>query len=199
MKLKSTHLNRFLIALLLISTPIASCIAQETTINTAYGKTLNLGLGIGGYAGYYGYAGQTLPVLHLNYEFDVAKDFTLAPFISYYSFSRRYYYGNNSLNHPYKNYTYREVVIPIGAKGTYYFDNILNANSKWDFYLASSLGFAIVSRSWDNDYYGDKNYFRHGNSLFLDFHIGTEYHLSKRVGLFLDLSTGVSTIGLAIH
>ncbi|MBK7683484.1 MAG: hypothetical protein IPJ26_13925 [Bacteroidetes bacterium] len=67
------------------------------------------------------------------------------------------------------------------------------------FYLASSLGFAIVSRSWDNDYYGDKNYFRHGNSLFLDFHIGTEYHLSKRVGLFLDLSTGVSTLGLAIH
>lgn len=110
-----------------------SCFAQETTQNNSYGKTLNLGLGIGGYAGYYGYAGRTLPVLHLNYELDVAKDFTLAPFISYYSFSRNYYYGNNSLNHPFKNYTYREVVVPIGVKGTYYFDDILNANSKWDF------------------------------------------------------------------
>lgn len=197
-KIKLMKISLLLIVLLTISN-FTPCNAQETTQNNSYGKTLNLGLGIGGYAGYYGYAGRTLPVLHLNYELDVAKDFTLAPFISYYSFSRRYYYGNSSLNHPYKNYTYREVVIPIGVKGTYYFDDILNANSKWDFYLASSLGFAIVSRSWDNDYYGDKNYFRSGNSLFLDFHIGTEYHLSKRVGLFLDLSTGVSTLGLAIH
>jgi hypothetical protein len=35
--------------------------------------------------------------------------------------------------------------------------------------------------------------------LFLDLHLGAEYHLNNRVGLFLDLSTGVSTIGLAIH
>lgn len=199
MKLKSTQLNKFLTALLLISSPIASCIAQETTINTAYGKTINVGIGIGGYAGYYGYSNQTMPVLNLNYEIDVAKNFTLAPFISYYSFSRSRYYGNNSQNHPYKNYTYREVVIPIGVKGTYYFDDILQANSRWDFYLASSIGFAIVDRSWDSDYYGEKNYYRHGSSLFFDFHIGTEYHLTKNVGVFLDFSTGVSTIGLAIR
>jgi hypothetical protein len=30
-------------------------------------------------------------------------------------------------------------------------------------------------------------------------HVGAEYHLSRKVGLFLDLSTGVSTLGLAFH
>ncbi|MBK7967174.1 MAG: hypothetical protein IPK10_19140 [Bacteroidetes bacterium] len=166
MQRKPTSSNKFLTAILLINLFSLPCYSQENTINNSYGNTLNLGLGIGGYAGYYSYSGQTLPVLNINYEIDVAKDFTLAPFISYYSFSRSRYYGNNSQNHPYKNYTYREVVIPIGAKGTYYFDEILQANKRWDFYLASSIGFAIVNRSWDSDYYGDKNYYRHGTLYF---------------------------------
>ncbi len=162
-----------------------------------YGNTLNLGLGIGGRYGYYGYASRSLPVLHLNYEFDVAKNFTLAPFISFSSFTNDYYWGNN--NNPYRNYTYRETIIPIGLKGSYYFDDLLKANKKWDFYLAGSLGFAIINQSWDNGFNGDKNYYRGGSPLFLDLHIGTEYHFNSKLGAFLDLSSGVSTIGLAIH
>jgi hypothetical protein len=34
------------------------------------------------------------------------------------------------------NYYYHETIIPIGVKGTYYFDQIFNANSDWDFYMA---------------------------------------------------------------
>lgn len=170
---------------------------QETTGAEKHGKTLNLGLGIGGYSGYYSYVGRSLPVFNINYEFDVAKNFTLAPFISFYSYTNSYYWGNK--NYPYRYYTYRETVIPIGCKGTYYFDELLKAGSKWDFYLSGSLGFAIVNASWDRDYYGDKNYYRRGSSLFFDFHVGTEYHFNNHLGAFLDLSTGVSTIGLAIH
>jgi len=173
--------------------------AQEKAPAEKYGKTLNLGLGIGGYSGYYGYVGRSLPVFHINYEFDVAKNFTLAPFLSFYSYRNGYYWGNNNKNYPYKFYYYHETVIPIGGKGTYYFDDLLKANSKWDFYLAGSLGFAIVNSSWDSDYYGDRDYYNHGTSLFLDLHIGTEYHFNNHLGAFLDLSTGVSTIGLAIH
>ncbi|PKP02219.1 MAG: hypothetical protein CVU11_12600 [Bacteroidetes bacterium HGW-Bacteroidetes-6] len=158
--------------------------AQTTSSGESYGKTLNVGLGIGGYYGYYSYVGQTMPVFHLDYEFDVANNFTLAPFVTFYS---------------YRNRDYRETVIPIGGKGTYYFDQILNANSNWDFYLAGSLGFAIVNVAWDSDYYGDHDYYNRGNPMFFDFHIGTEYHFNSRLGIFLDLSTGVSTIGLAIH
>lgn len=181
-----------ILLLFLQSISISKVSAQEE-----FGHTLNLGLGVGGYSGYYNYIGHTLPVFHINYEFNVAKNFTLAPFISFYSYNRSYYWGDN--NHPYRYYNYRQTVIPVGLKGTYYFDNLLHANSKWDFYLAGSLGFAIVSSSWDDDYYGDKNYYHGPSSLYLDLHIGTEFHITNRLGLFLDLSTGVSTFGIAIH
>ena len=138
-----------------------------------------------------------MPVLHADYELDVARNFTLAPFISFYSYSNNYYWGNK--NYPSGYYYNRVTVVPIGVKGTYYFDQLLEANSKWDFYLAGSLGFAIVNSRWENGYYGDRNYYRRASPLYLDLHAGTEYHLSNRVGVFLDLSTGVSTVGIAIH
>lgn len=175
------------LAILLCSFVQLDAVAQEK-----HGSTLNLGVGIGGYGGYYKYANRTLPVFNINYEFDVAKRFTLAPFISFSTFSNGY--RNNNYN-----YTYRESVIPIGLKGTYYFDDLLQASSKWDFYLAGSLGFAIVNSRWEDSYDGDRDYYRRGNPLFLDLHIGTEYHFNNRIGAFLDLSTGVSTIGIAIH
>jgi len=149
-----------------------------------YGHTLNLGIGIG-YYGYYHHAGRTLPVIDLNYEFDVARNFTLAPFVSLYSY-------REDEKH------YRETIIPVGVKGTYYFDQALNAGSDWDFYLGGSLGFAIKTSTWDDGYSGE-TYYQNVSPLYLNFHLGTEYHLSNKVGLFLDLSTGVSTIGLAIH
>lgn len=164
---------------------------------SSYGKVLNLGIGVGGYSGYYGYVGRSVPVFHVDYEFDVAKNFTLAPFLSFYRYSNEYYWGNN--NNPSRYYSYTETVVPVGVKGTYYFDELLKANERWDFYLGGSLGLALVNSSWDDGYYGDKNYYRKGSSLFLDLHIGTEFHINKRIGLFADISTGVSTIGLAIH
>lgn len=161
-----------------------SLLAQNNNYPEKYGRTLNLGVGIGGYSGYYGYIGRSLPVVHLNYEFDVARSLTLAPFITFYS-----YRGDH----------YRETVIPIGLKGTFYFDQLLKANSKWDFYLAGSLGFAVVNSRWDNDYNGNRDDWHNPGALFLDVHIGAEYHISSELGLFLDLSNGVSTFGIAIH
>lgn len=176
---------------------VLCALRANMSAQSSYGKTLNLGLGVG----YYGYVNHSIGVLHANYEFDVAKNFTLAPFISYYSYRNDYYWGNK--NYPYRYYRYRETVVPIGVKGTYYFDDILNANSKWDFYLAGSLGVAFVHTRWDSDYYGDKyvyrNNYRGSTPLYLDVHIGAEYHLNDKLGLFLDLSSGVSTFGLSIH
>jgi hypothetical protein len=157
--------------------------AEKHHYSESHGNTLNLGLGIGGYSGYYGYVGHSLPVFNINYEFGVARNFTLAPFATFYTYHDNYY---------------RETVIPIGGKGTYYFDQMLGASSDWDFYLAGSLGFAIVNTAWDNGYYQDSSY-HSVDPLFLDLHVGAEYHLSHKVGLFLDLSSGVSTIGLAFH
>ncbi len=158
-----------------------------------YGNTLNLGVGVG----YYGYIHNNVPVIHANYEFDVARNFTLAPFITYFSYKNHYYWGN--ANYEYRNYYYTQTVIPIGLKGSYYFDQLLRAGSKWDFYLAGSLGYVYRKTTWDNDYYGDR-YVEHGTSgLYLDIHVGTEFHLNNKLGLFLDLSSGISTFGLAVH
>jgi hypothetical protein len=178
------NMKRFTFSLLLLLLLAGTNLsAQNNSYSERYGHTLNLGLGVGGYAGYYGYVNQSVPVFHINYEFDVARNFTLAPFATFFTYHRNYY---------------QETVIPIGGKGTYYFDQILGANQNWDFYLAGSLGFSLVRTSWDNGYYQDNTY-KGANPVFLDLHIGAEYHLSQKIGLFLDLSTGVSTIGLAFH
>jgi len=183
-------------SLCLLSTYTGTLNAQETAVPSgeSYGNTLNLGVGVG----YYGYVGHSMPVMHFDYEFQVANNFTLAPFATFYSYSNYYYWGNP--NNAYRNYAYRTTVIPVGAKGSYYFDQILNAGSNWDFYLAGSLGFAFRKTTWENGYYGETTVVQHSASgLYLDGHIGAEYHLSDRLGLFLDLSSGVSTFGIGLH
>lgn len=172
--------------------------AQDKGSGEKFGRVLNLGAGIG----YYGYVGRTIPVIMINYEFDVAKNFTLAPFIGVYSYRNYYYWGNPGKPHwdpSYRQYHYRETAVPVGIKGSYYFDPLLGAGDKWDFYAAGSLGFVFRSVTWDNDYYGDRRAYQSASPLYLSLHVGTEYHLTENAGLFLDLSTGVSTFGLAIH
>lgn len=179
-----THLRILVLTTILISTVLNG---QEK-----YGKTLNLGLGIG----YYGYA-YAAPALSFNYEFDVFENFTVAPFLGISSYRGYYYWGD--YNAPYKSYRYRETVIPIGAKGSYYFDSLLEADEKWDFYAALSLGVVFRTYSWESGYYGDKTFRNYRSPIFANLHIGAEYHVSQKAGLFLDLSTGYSTVGLALH
>lgn len=181
--------NLFPIVLLLLSMYGGVASAQTPASSSeSFGNTLNIGLGIG----YYGYVGHTMPVVSLNYEFNVVPNFTLAPFVTVYSY-RNYRYWSNY------NYYYRQTVIPVGVKGTYYFDRLLHAGSRWDFYGAGSLGLAIRSTTWENGYDGETVVTRGATGLYLDAHLGVEYHASRQVGLFLDVSTGLSTFGLAIH
>ena len=169
-------------------------VIEENPANEKYGKTLNLGVGIG----YYGYIGSTVPVGTMNFEFDVANHFTLAPFVGIYSYQRSYYWGNPNKD-DFRYYHYRETAVPVGIKGTYYFDKLFHANAKWDFYAAGSVGFVFRSVTWESGYYGDQYAYRSASPLYLDAHIGAEYHMTKKVGMFLDLSTGVSTFGFAFH
>jgi hypothetical protein len=179
-----------IIAMLLLA--VSHSMAQKNK-SEQFGGALNLGVGLG----YYGYVGHSTPVLHADYELAVGRNFTLAPFIAYYSYQNYNYWGDP--HNAYRDYSYRETVVPMGLKGTYYFDRLLGAGPRWDFYLAGSLGFALRTTTWENGYYGSTTVHDGPSALFLDLHVGTEYHLSKKAGLFLDLSTGVSTIGLSIH
>jgi len=169
--------------------------ASRTIAQESYGHTLNAGLGVG----YYGYHGYATPALNVNYEFDVAKNFTLAPFISAYGYHNDYYWGDpHDPRYPYRYYRYRETVIPVGVKGSYYFDQLFDANEKWDFYLAASLGYTFRKAYWEDNYYGP-HVVTTDSYLYLDGHIGAEYHATQKLGIYLDLSTGMSTVGLAVH
>src|SRR5882672_3802332 len=77
---------------------------KNTSPSESYGNTLNLGLGIG----YYGYVGHSMPVVHADYEFNVARNFTLAPFITVFSYNNNYYWGDQK--NPYRYYSYRQTV-----------------------------------------------------------------------------------------
>jgi len=179
-------MKKLTIILALILITLGSVLSAQDRFQSSerFGGALNLGIGIGGYSGYYGNIGHTLPVLNVNYELGIVRNFTLAPFLTLYSYTD----GN-----------YNSLVTPIGVKGTYYFDQLLHAGPRWDFYAAGSLGLALVTTTWNPAYTGSRNYYTSANPLYVDFHVGTEFHLSNVVGLFLDLSTGVSTIGIAIH
>ena len=166
--------------------------AQERVFPEKYGQTLNLGAGIG----YMGFIGRTVGVLNMDVEFDAARNFTLAPFAKFYTYSRGYFWG--SKGSPYRYYMYRATVIPLGVKGSYYFDELLRAPAAWDFYGAGSLGFTVASAAWEKDYSGDLKAFPGPRPLFIDIHAGAEYKFG-RAGVFFDLSTGVSTIGLGLH
>ncbi len=198
-KFSKENLNKTIIftLLFLLSFTSNKMYGQETSSGgEKFGKTLNLGLGIG----YYGYVGHSMPVVHADFEIDVAKNFTIAPFITYYSYQNYSYWGDyNNPKYPYRYYSYRQTVIPIGIKGSYYFDQLLGAGPKWDFYLAGSLGFAIRNTIWENGYNGETRVSHGTSSAYFDLHIGTEYHINNHIGLFLDLSSGISTFGLGIH
>lgn len=183
------HIFTFLLFFLAIHTPLS---AQKST-GEQYGNTLNLGVGVG----YYGYISQSIPAFHADYELNVARNFTLAPFITVLSYQNYYFWGDNG--HAYRDYSYRRTIIPVGLKGTYYFDQLLGASSKWDFYLGASLGFAFRTTRWESGYYGETTVLRGSSGVYLDGHIGAEYHFNQKIGLLLDLSSGISTLCLAIH
>lgn len=188
-------INKVLFCALLLG---GSAIKAQQVSNENFGKTLNVGAGIG----YYGYIGHAMPILDVNYEIQIARNVTLAPFTGVYSYRDNFYWGNPKLpaNDPsYRHYYYRETVIPIGVKGAFYFDQLFRANPSWDFYAAASAGFRIRKVMWDDGYAGDRYAYTKVHPFRTDAHIGAEYHLNSATGLYLDLSTGVSTFGFAFH
>src|SRR5688572_27992574 len=102
--------NLKIISIALLFILPAKSFAQES-----YGNTLNVGLG----SSYYRYIGYPVPVFHLDYEFQIANSFTLAPSISVLKYNNEYWWG--SREYPYRYYHYTQTLIPVGFKGTYYF------------------------------------------------------------------------------
>lgn len=46
---------------------------------------------------------------------------------------------------------------------------------------------------------GSRNIYKSTSPLHLAGHIGAEYYINEKTWIFFDLSSGVSTFGLAVH
>jgi len=159
-----------------------------------HGRVFNVSVGLS----YYGYIGHPLALGNINYEFGVNRNFTLGPTVSVFATTTyNNYWGDEA--HPTHDYFYRETYVPMGLKGTYYFDDVLGAGSRWDFYAGASAGYVYRSITWENGYGGDTSVEKKGKSYFIAAHLGTEFHVNRFAGVFVDLSTSVSTIGVAVH
>lgn len=123
---------------------------------------VNIGLGMG----YYG----SIPVM-ADFEFGIIPEITVGPTVGF------------GVGHGW---------FSIGAKGRYYFDHLINADSKFDLYGGASLNLAVVKGNDEGRYGG-------GVGLMPDVHIGGRYHFAKNLSGLLELSSGVSSIGVSFR
>lgn len=143
-------------------------------------KLLNLGLGLGSYYG------GGVPI-GASLEFGVTDNISVGPQIDYYSWS----YG-------YVGYKWRYTFIPIGVRGSYHANELLNLNNdKLDLYGGVSLGYYISKYSDNTGYTGtyDNAY---GGRAFLGVHVGGRYYFKPNLGGFAELGYGVSTLKVGV-
>jgi hypothetical protein len=167
--------------------------AQQPSAGEVYAQSLNISAG----TGYYRYVGYNVPVVHANYELPVDELLTVAPFAAFYRYETNYYWGDET--HTPRYFHYSEKVLPIGIKVTGYLDELINAGKRWDFYAAGSIGLIIRKTSWVADYEGPRKINPGTGGMFLDFHVGTEFHCTRMLGIQLDCAAGETTLGLAFH
>lgn len=168
-------------------------LAQKTETKEYYGNVLNAGIGMT----YYNYVGYPVQAVHLNYELQLDRNVTAAPFVMLYAYRGTYRWGDAYTVG--RTYKYSEIVVPVGFKISYYLDELLKTGAKWDFYSSGALGFVYRKTTWEPSYKGKSQTDPGMGPLYVDVHIGTEYHIHKSVGLVLDISAGVSTLSLAFH
>ena len=194
--LKISTIFRSLAATALLACAAGTTQAQTNTIvsdgsanHEYFGNTLNIGVG----PGYFGATLMRSPYFTFNYEVDVLRNFTLAPFVGFST-----YRSNPQVWGP-RYYDYRGTIMPLGVKASYYFDEVIELPERWDLYAAGSLGYTIISKRWEDGYGGSVGTLPGIRPLFLDIHIGAEYQVTDATGIFLDLSTGTSVVGVGLH
>ncbi len=149
-------------------------------------QVLNIGIGLGGFAGAYGTGGIAITG---GYESAITENISLGGVIGYSSSSETYDYGFGSYGW---DYTY----IVIGARGSYHVDLLHNPNI--DTYGGVMLGYNIVSSkatgSWSGVYgaSASSSYLEYG--LF----IGGRYYLSPKLAIQAELGYGLGILNIGI-
>ena len=96
-------------------------------------------------------------IIGISYEIPVATDISIAPF------------AGSNLNLSY---------LTLGAKGNYYFDNLMGLPEAWDVYGGANLGYALgIGDGKDND-------------LALGLQVGGRWFWNEKWGLYLEFGGG---------
>ncbi|MBB6460820.1 hypothetical protein [Flammeovirga kamogawensis] len=143
---------------------------------------LNVGL-----ASYWNHGGTGI---QLDYEFHLAKDFTVAPSLSYASHIHQHH----------NNDDWRHSTIGLGARFRWYADRVLNiSHPKWDVFASGDIGFAINSYKYVGDGSHNHNEDYNGSTsspLWIGLGIGGKYHFNDKIGLQLIIGSGAQ---IGIH
>lgn len=142
------------------------------------------GLGFG-LAGVYGDAG--FPPISVGLQYGLEDKISIGGIVGFTTSSEEWYWGKWS-------YSY----VVIGGRGEYHF---LEDSENIDAYGGITLGYAIVSSSWEDNGYLGYHYDASASASYAvyGFHAGARYYLSPKFALFGELGYGISyiTVGAA--
>jgi hypothetical protein len=148
-------------------------------------QVVNLGIGLGGFAGAYGTGGIAITG---GYEYGVNENISLGGVIGYSSSSDDYFDGT-------AKYTY----FLIGARGAYHYDLFHNPNI--DTYGGILLGYNIVSSSWTwNDGYSGYGYSFSASSSYLEYglFVGGRYYFDPHWAVQAELGYGLGILNIGV-
>jgi len=128
---------------------------------------LNLGVGLSGWG---------VPV-YGGLDFSVSKDVTVGGEVSFRSYDENW-----------NGYNYHHSITGLVGNVNYHFGRWLDVPSSFDFYTGLNLGFYIWSNP--NDYTGN-----HSSGLGLGAQLGGRYYFSNKVGINLELGSGIINLG----
>jgi hypothetical protein len=146
-------------------------------------QVINLGIGLGGFAGAYGSGGIAITG---GYEYGVNENISLGGVLGYSSSSEDIFAG----------YGWKYTYILIGARGAYHLD--LFHNPKIDTYGGILLGYNIVSSSATGTYYGYGAYSASASYLEFGIFIGGRYYFDPHWAVQAELGYGLGILNIGI-
>lgn len=124
-----------------------------------------------------GASGWGIPVF-VRYEMPVADNITVGGDFSFQSKSEKY-----------ASYKWNHTIVGLNGRGSYHFNELLNASDEWDFYAGATLGYYIWNTKYDGS--GSFDYTGSGSGGFsLGAHVGARYFVNENLGITAEAGGG---------